>query len=422
MEELVNRGTLDQLVVYFAGHGFLMNYSEHWLLSKAPGNPNEAISFAESVFLAQQCGIPNVILISDACRSTPDSIKANQVRGSLLFPNQGVRPDAASTKVDRFYAALPGDPALEVAVGTNTSTYEGIYTSVFLDAFINPDADMVVPLADGSRVVPNRKLETFLRREVEKRAQQKHLELKQLPQTDVTSSDTTFIGRAPPAGAVTAAAPPPAEPSVANVAEHALANIDPGLAMTSYASVEVSSVASVSGFTAAQLSVSSAESGGSSTITTGFSISGADLLNAENAITVSSNGGSARILNIAINSDLRATVQMELDQPAVSIALRFGDGSGVVLACLRGFVGNIVVDQGAVTNVSYDLDGSAPDDFIRELRSIVAAAARLGVFRIQGEGDARDERRASWAIASALESSLIRPSAFTPRTPTTRPT
>lgn len=69
IEEFVGRGTLDQLVVYFSGHGFLSGYSEHWLLSKAPDNPNEAVSLRESVDLARESAIPNVVFISDACRS-----------------------------------------------------------------------------------------------------------------------------------------------------------------------------------------------------------------------------------------------------------------------------------------------------------------------------------------------------------------
>jgi hypothetical protein len=76
VSDLVERGTLQQLVIYFSGHGFLNNGSEHWMLSGAPANPNEAISVAESVLLARECGIPSVVLISDACRSTPASLRA----------------------------------------------------------------------------------------------------------------------------------------------------------------------------------------------------------------------------------------------------------------------------------------------------------------------------------------------------------
>src|SRR4051812_41436780 len=34
--DLVSGGTITQLVVYFAGHGFISNYSEFWMLSNAP--------------------------------------------------------------------------------------------------------------------------------------------------------------------------------------------------------------------------------------------------------------------------------------------------------------------------------------------------------------------------------------------------
>ena len=53
ISELVGRGTLDQLVIYFSGHGFLNAFSEVWMLSNAPQNPNEAISLAECIILAR---------------------------------------------------------------------------------------------------------------------------------------------------------------------------------------------------------------------------------------------------------------------------------------------------------------------------------------------------------------------------------
>src|SRR6185295_15169167 len=70
VNDLVRRGTLDQLVVYFSGHGFVSQYAEYWVLSGAPENPNEAVSLVESVILARDSAIANVVFISDACRST----------------------------------------------------------------------------------------------------------------------------------------------------------------------------------------------------------------------------------------------------------------------------------------------------------------------------------------------------------------
>ena len=152
VDDFVMRGTLEQLIVYFSGHGFLLGRAEYWLLSQAPDNPNEAINLDGSVELARDCGIPNVAFISDACRSTSDSLRAQSVHGYQIFPTPGnVREPRA--EVDRF-ATLPGDPALEVPVAKSTAGYEAIYTACFLDAFEHPEADLVVQLADGSRVVP----------------------------------------------------------------------------------------------------------------------------------------------------------------------------------------------------------------------------------------------------------------------------
>src|SRR5688572_3895265 len=44
VRELVNLRVLDQLVVYFAGHGVNNGYSEYWLLSDAPDDPQAAIN------------------------------------------------------------------------------------------------------------------------------------------------------------------------------------------------------------------------------------------------------------------------------------------------------------------------------------------------------------------------------------------
>src|SRR5262249_36100436 len=143
-----------RLVVYFSGHGFLVGTSEFWLLSRAPSNPNEAINVAGSVEAARDCGIPHVVFISDACRSTTDSLGTQSVRGYQIFPGQRVIRDPRA-EVDRFYATLPGDPALEVPVAKSAPAYEGIYTSCLLSAFEHPE-DTLVQSVDGVRVVPNR--------------------------------------------------------------------------------------------------------------------------------------------------------------------------------------------------------------------------------------------------------------------------
>ena len=130
VDDFVMRGTLEQLIVYFSGHGFLLGRAESWLLSQAPDNPNEAINLDGSVELARDCGIPNVAFISDACRSTSDSLRAQSVHGYQIFRAPGNVPGAYRAEVDRFFATLPGDPALEVPVAKSTAGYEAIYAAV----------------------------------------------------------------------------------------------------------------------------------------------------------------------------------------------------------------------------------------------------------------------------------------------------
>ena len=47
--DLVNRGTLTQLVIYFSGHGVAFGTSEFWLLTGAPDDLGEAVSVVECV-------------------------------------------------------------------------------------------------------------------------------------------------------------------------------------------------------------------------------------------------------------------------------------------------------------------------------------------------------------------------------------
>ena len=78
-------------------------------------------------------------------------------------------------------------------------------------------------------------------------------------------------------------------------------------------------------------------------------------------------------------------------QRFASVAIRFGDGSGCILAALANYIGNIVVDDGVIS-VAYvpstrELLHSYHEKSIShldQLHATVAAAARFGVFRIEG--------------------------------------
>lgn len=397
---LVRRGTLGQLVVYFAGHGFLRANNEMWLLSDAPGNPNDAISLDECVDLARyQSGIPNVVFISDACRSIADSMSATLVKGSLVFPNDG---PANISKVDLFFAALPGMPAFETAVEESAQGYEGVYTSCFMDAFRNPDRDMIRPLPSGDYVVPNRQLEAYLRREMAARTLARGLPKKQEPDSQVVSGDEVYIARVASgwvAGSQLHTSFGPSLPDVAAfivagaAGNHFFLSAPDGDLAQVLADVQV--VASETGLAAAYAKLIEPSDSEVAAIQTGFSIRGMRVT----AVTTSA-GITAAIAGSGL-------VQIDLaGAPGSSVAIRFEDGSGMVAAVIRDFVGDILVDSDGVTNVSYIpsaasnrwSDYLSERDRLNELRAAVAATANLGVFRIAGR-DAQSKGEAAAEFA-----------------------
>ncbi|HEY9311287.1 caspase family protein [Williamsia sp.] len=127
VEELVAAG-VDQLIVYFAGHGLLVDMIETWMLSDAPNRGNAAISVGKSIQAAKRGKTPHVVIISDACRTPAHDLDTQSLTPVSAFPNSlgtGSRP-----RVDVFYASAQGEAAIEI----NTVAAEGIYTSVLHEA------------------------------------------------------------------------------------------------------------------------------------------------------------------------------------------------------------------------------------------------------------------------------------------------
>lgn len=420
IEELVERGTLEQLVVYFSGHGFNVGYSEHWFLSGAPRNPNESISLTESVELARLSGIPNVVFISDACRSTSESLGVQHAHGSLIFPS-GDTSGAQNVSVDRFFAAKPGKYALELPVEDSVKTFEGIYTSTFLQAYKSPSVDMVITV-DGMRVVPNRHLEAYLRHWVQKRAEKKSIKLTQLPEARVESGEKTYIGRhkQPMAEQGTLRPPPPLVATVADVANYQLVKIGAfpasdgskllgGVRSQGPSELELEAVASASGFSDT-VSTIQRQSRDSTIVRdrfethTGLLVFGARLESIA-SLPRRDNIGSGVLLT---GDGDRKPAVVRLPGVVESVILRFSDGSGTVVASLPGYICTIVINNGLVVSVNYAPSrndsrwDAGTESRLGELRSVVAASAELGVFRI--DGDRAERERGAAQLASKIRS------------------
>jgi hypothetical protein len=187
----------EQLIVYFAGHGVLARSSEQWLLSKAPVRPTHAVDVRESAINAQLGMVPHVVVISDACRTAPEGIQAQNVVGGSIFPNV---LSGRQCEVDIYYACAVGKPAAEIqneadAVGS----YRGVFTEVLLEALEGTykEAFMRLPKVDKGWYAGVRRLKDVLNEEVPRRIRSKRLKARytQNPWAEVVSDDDVWIAR-----------------------------------------------------------------------------------------------------------------------------------------------------------------------------------------------------------------------------------
>ncbi|KGD88116.1 hypothetical protein JL37_26435 [Achromobacter sp. RTa] len=143
IDRLIGLDTLEQLIVYFSGHGCMLGRSEFWLLSEAPADPNAAVNLEVCFDLARYGRIPHVVLISDACRTVAKDVLQSRIYGASIFPN--FNDGRSGRGVDIFYATSPGAPALELPalVGVN-EVYQAVYTEVLCDVLGGGEPDLVV--------------------------------------------------------------------------------------------------------------------------------------------------------------------------------------------------------------------------------------------------------------------------------------
>jgi len=117
----------DVILLYFSGHGVTTEYQqdEHWLLSGAPHDPNEAISVTQTQACARLGSVPYVCIISDACRVPAGPELA--VDGGTAFPNDPT-PGQAARVVDLFYSCRFGQTSKEVGKKSISAQARSWYT------------------------------------------------------------------------------------------------------------------------------------------------------------------------------------------------------------------------------------------------------------------------------------------------------
>ncbi len=140
---------IEQLLIYFAGHGLNINYGEFWLLSRGLERAIESVDVARSVVLARYSSVPHVIFISDACRTAAAGVQQQFVTGSPIFPT--VAGGGVEKAVDQFFACTLGNPALEVQAqdAATAGTFIALYTEALLAVFSGDEPTIIEVANDG---------------------------------------------------------------------------------------------------------------------------------------------------------------------------------------------------------------------------------------------------------------------------------
>lgn len=183
----------EQLIVYFAGHGISLNYSEYWLLSDAPQIAHAAVNVATSEVIARYCGIPHVVFISDACRSAAEGVIFQRVTGSAVFPN--VANTQLEGAIDQFYACGLGQAAAEVRdAAVPEKGFSALYTEVLLQILAGK-SEYAVDWSDEVGYVRPRPLKDCLSVKMKLQIEQRGLQGKvnQVPDARITSDSAAWI-------------------------------------------------------------------------------------------------------------------------------------------------------------------------------------------------------------------------------------
>jgi hypothetical protein len=394
IKALVERRDLDQLIVYFSGHG-LYNCGDIWLLSGAPRLSSEAVNVEGSIQAARVCGVSRVVIISDACRVAPDGIQALGVKGIDIFPNDPV--DGMERPVDVYFACARGMPALEVRDASEAARrFSGIYTDVLVECLVGEHADALeVTEEAGAKVAQVRtlKLAAKLQAEVPLRLKARLGKTPTVNQTPVARVDAYqgWISRLP-----LSRLPAPPEKAIAvlgrSIGMHTNAVDAADQLLRSILSGQIDVLDS------GMLGSAAEQDAGSALL---LSVA-ADLAAPPRPLPrhircgVRLRGAQVRAVHgntvrYAITDAQARLVDIDPGAAPTSVLLEIDDGSSVLVPIIPGFIAELRFRQGELAHMAYE-PAVPPDTWgdafaeqrtaVRVLLGAVAAAAGMGVLRL----------------------------------------
>ena len=396
IKEIIDGAGVDQLIVYFAGHGVNINRSEHWLLTDAPVRTSAAVNVSGSVELARYAGIQHVVFISDACRVAPEGIRAQNVRGEDVFPNEG--PGDRAKPVDQFFACLLGRTAAEIKDPTIAAqNYTALYTSVLLEALKGERPETLEPsdtAGDEARYVNPGRLKRYLESEVPRRVMTMRLAQKvnQNPDALITLGGS-WISRIEPStapllrGSIPEAPQPIARPEnfhviterlVQSAAEGNRRMFDHHLRNANTGGVaEAKQLAGTTERLVAPFGPDHFET------RCGVKVRGGRIVD---FFTTRASGE-------LLGSDGALLRINHIEGPAASVLLHFENNVGTVVPVIPDFLAALTFDEGELVDVAYEPSENTGRwalyknhaNEVRTLRAVAAASSQYGRFRLEEE-------------------------------------
>jgi Caspase domain len=371
---------VEQLVIYFAGHGFSGSMGDYWLLSDAPEDGNAAVNVYGSEFNARRGVFSHIVFISDACRLATKNIRDNAVRGSVIFPNLQI--PGATKSIDQFFATLLGQPAFEIKID---GVYRSIYTATLVDALNGKYKNILeVDLPERATVLRPTPLKYFLPGEIGRRLQILNVELPEGSEPDaiITSQPTSWIAAFSPPLQVSSgpdASPPtnsddtpPVEPNATSY-EGFSARTDPFTETVDNLLLRRDLPPEASHFLAwMPLSNSQSVVGRDFDTNCGLRVIGADIQSVRDSL------GSAVQLS-------ESAVQVRANKSPASVLIELRSGNGVLVPAFPGYVGQLrFAEGGLLESLSYEPVQNSPGwglfeekaSQIRSLRSEFNRAAQ----------------------------------------------
>lgn len=427
VERITKLGFIEQLIVYFSGHGINSGMFEQWLLSRAPDDPAAAVNVKGSEFGARFCGIGHVVFISDACRTAADNIQAQRVTGADIFPN--AKPAGLENPVDQFYATLVGNPAYEVkTVQESTARYQAAYSTVLMEALAGK-VPTLVESSDTAGYVRPRPLKRHLATAVPRFFSTLNLAGGESSQPDarIESDADAWIAELPLAAAPSRDATLTA--SIRSGLRRAARRLTPGLivgdddllpplaveldalsgaTLESQVSFDLraaldplgaprSKRATVRGRPSLRAHDNKTKARYDELVTTGRTSFGPDHMESRCGIKVRGlriAESYARYAQAAVGAggDI-VRVDLPADRKGANVLVQLVDGSVVVAPAYRDFITGLSFDTGGnledvwcepSANTPRWVDYQVNIDEVRALRALVAASSALGVFRLEG--------------------------------------